>query len=350
MTTLKIIFAGTPEFAVPSLEALLKAGHTICQVYTQPDRPAGRGQHLHESPVKQAALRHGLSISQPKTLRDTHVQAELTSLKADVMIVVAYGLILPSAVLKIFSHGYGCINVHASLLPRWRGAAPIQRAILAGDIETGITIMEMDEGLDTGPMFKHATCLIEKTDTSGSLHDKLARLGADTLLKVVNDISTGQLHPEPQNSTKATIALKILKQDAKINWNLTAIEIERCVRAFNPWPMAFCSVGDLTLRIWDACEIISSNRIQNSHTFQSTDHFQYEINSIESIPGTILKIAREGIDVATGAGILTLKKIQLPGGKPLLVSDILNAHPEWLKEGNCFTNEANLRPPQAAVR
>jgi methionyl-tRNA formyltransferase len=337
MTTLKIIFAGTPEFAVPCLEALLKAGHTICQVFTQPDRPAGRGQHLHESPVKQAALRYGLSISQPKTLRDPHVQAELTALKADVMVVVAYGLILPGDVLKIFSHAHGCINVHASLLPRWRGAAPIQRAILAGDKETGITIMKMDEGLDTGPMFKMANCPIEKTDTSSSLHDKLAKLGADTLLSVLNDLSTRQLQPEPQDSKKATIAQKILKQDAKINWNLSAIEIERCVRAFNPWPVAFCSIGNLTVRIWNAGEIKSSDQIQNIPNSQSAKHFQNKNHSSKPISGTILKVAREGIDVATGDGILTLKKIQLPGGKPLLVSDILNAHPEWLKEGNCFT-------------
>ena len=317
MNTIKIVFAGTPEFAVPSLEALLEAGYDVCKVYTQPDRPAGRGLRLHESPVKQTALRHHIAIAQPSTFRDATAQAELKALNADLMIVVAYGLILPTEVLQMFR--YGCINVHASLLPRWRGAAPIQRAILEGDEVTGITTMQMDKGLDTGDMLMQSVCSIETTDTSGTLHDKLAILGAETLLATLDALKIEQLHPQAQDETKATHAAKIQKQDAKINWKLPAMDIERSIRAFNPWPIAFCHIHESTLRIWQAeCVQLNAN--------------QY----LTSSPGMILKITREGIDVATLDGVLRLKKIQLPGGKPLMVNDILNSHPTWLTEAQCF--------------
>ena len=296
-----IIFAGTPEFAASILNALIRSSHNIKAVYTQPDRPAGRGRKLTPSAVKEVALQHELPVFQPENLKNSDDQKILADLQADLMIVVAYGLILPTAVLQAPS--LGCINVHASLLPRWRGAAPIQRAILANDEKTGVTIMQMDAGLDTGAMLYKAECKIEKTDTSESLHDKLASLGAEALLTTLENLPT--IHPESQNNAEATYAHKIKKEEAQINWHASADEIDRQVRAYNPWPVAFYGKVEHAVRIWKST-VLS----------QEKTHAE---------PGTIIRAASDGIDVATGHGVLRLLTLQLPGGRALSVADILNA-------------------------
>lgn len=300
---MKIIFAGTPEFAKPCLTHLLTNNFDVCAVYTQPDRPAGRGRHLHASPIKTLALEHNIPVYQPKTLRDSETQNQLKALQADLMIVVAYGLLLPQAILE--TPRLGCINVHASLLPRWRGAAPIQRAILAGDTETGITIMQMDVGLDTGPMLLKTRCPILETDNANSLHDKLAELGASSLLSALNNIET--LTPEIQDDTLATHAPKINKQEAQLDWHKPAIELARAVRAYNPWPMAYTWCGEQRLRIGMA---------QALETQASAK------------PGTIMAINPEGIDVMTSNGLLRLEQLQYPGRKMLPCHEFVHALPE----------------------
>jgi methionyl-tRNA formyltransferase len=301
---MRIVFAGTPDFAVPSLDRLLAAGYPIVAVYTQPDRPAGRGRELRASPVKQRALADDLLLRQPQTLRDMHTQAMLAELRADLMIVVAYGLILPPAVLAI--PRLGCINVHASLLPRWRGAAPIQRALLAGDSETGISIMQMTAGLDTGPVFGRAKCTIQRTTTGGGLHDQLARLGAQTLLDLLPAIIDGTLAAQPQNDAEASYAAKLDKAEAVLDWKQSAIELERKVMAFNPWPVAHTLVdAKKNLRIWRA------HACDKSH---------------DALPGQVLAETADGIYVAAGKGRLCLTEIQLPGKKAMRVADFLNAH------------------------
>jgi methionyl-tRNA formyltransferase len=300
---LKIIFAGTPEFAASSLAALLDSEHEVLAVYTQPDRPAGRGRKLTASPVKALALKHNLPVLQPVSLRDEAAQQELAAWKADVMVVVAYGLILPEAVLA--APRLGCINVHASLLPRWRGAAPIQRAILAGDEETGVTIMQMDKGLDTGDMLRIVRCPIEPTDTAGILHDRLADLGASALLDVLTVIAQGNAQPVSQDDSLACYAEKLQKAEAQIDWQQSAEELSLLVRAFNPWPVAFTRLEEKNLRIWLAEALPMA---------------------AEAEPGTVLAESREGIDVATGKGVLRVKQLQMPGGKALSAEQFLNAH------------------------
>lgn len=307
---MKIIFAGTPLFAVSTLQTLIDSQHEIVAVYTQPDRPAGRGQKLHASPVKELAQQYNLPICQPPTLRDSNEQKILSDWQADVMIVIAYGLIVPKIVLE--TPHLGCINVHASLLPRWRGAAPIQRAILTGDTETGITIMQMDEGLDTGAMLYKVTTPILSTDTTQTLHDRLTKLGAVALLKTLNDLESNNITSEKQNDEESCYAKKIEKSEAKINWQQSAEEIDRLIRAFNPWPIAYTMLNDQALRIW---------------------HAQPLSEKSSTIPGTITHIDKNAIDVATGNGILRLLKIQLPGGKCLPVHDVLNAHAKWFQTG-----------------
>lgn len=299
-----IVFAGTPTFAAVILEALLHSHHKIKAVYTQPDRQAGRGQKLSQSPVKEVALKHQLPIFQPNSLREPQEQDKLKSIQADLMIVVAYGLILPKAILM--TPRLGCINVHASLLPRWRGAAPIQRAIAEGDTVTGITIMKMDEGLDTGPMLYKQNCPILPTDTTATLHDKLAKVGVEALLHTLMTLET--LQGEAQDETSATYAHKIKKEEGKLNWNLPAFELDRQIRAFNPWPVAFFD----GIRVWKAQPLT-----------QPTDQE----------PGTILNASHEGIDVATGEGVLRLLEIQLPGGRALSVKEILNARKNEFNPG-----------------
>lgn len=300
---LNIIFAGTPEFAAMTLTALLQTPHTIKAVYTQPDRPAGRGRKLTPSPVKQLALQHHLPVYQPLTLRNESEQQLLASLNADLMIVVAYGLILPLPVLT--APRLGCFNVHASLLPHWRGAAPIQRSILAGDVKTGVTIMKMDEGLDTGAMLYKVECPIQSRDTSQILHDRLAKLGAEAMLVVLERMMNKTLHAEEQDDSHATYAHKISKEEAVIDWALSAKEIDRKIRAFNSWPVAQTIMRGEILRIWQA-DVIQKD-------------------SAHHTPGEILQISKEGIDVATGDGVLRLLKMQLPGGRVLSAVDMVNA-------------------------
>ncbi|MDF2867113.1 MAG: methionyl-tRNA formyltransferase [Gammaproteobacteria bacterium] len=309
----KIIFAGTPEFAVPTLQALIDSPHEVCMVYTQPDRPSGRGQKLTASPVKQLAQVYSLPIRQPQTLRDASEQQALAELEADFMIVIAYGLILPKPVLE--APKQGCINVHASLLPRWRGAAPIQRAILAGDRMTGISIMQMEVGLDTGPVWRMTECPIDLTETNQTLQDKLSKMGARALLATLEDIQQGAAHPVPQNEAESNYAAKITKAEAAINWRQTAQQIHQQIRAFNPWPVCFSSLDNEIIRIWQAEPLTIASK---------------------AIPGEIIHTGKDGIVVATGNGALRLLSLQLPGGKPLACKDILNAKQHLFMVGKCF--------------
>ncbi|OIZ94347.1 methionyl-tRNA formyltransferase [Candidatus Rickettsiella isopodorum] len=307
---MKLIFAGTPEFALPSLQALLSSSHKICAVYTQPDRPAGRGRKLLMSPVKKLALENKLSVYQPISLRNAKEQKKLATFHADLMVVVAYGLILPPAILTI--PRFGCINVHASLLPRWRGAAPIQRAILEGDRETGVTIMQMDEGLDTGEMIKKFSCTIEPNDTNKTLQDRLADLGARALLESLNDIESGSYRSELQNEKDSTYAKKINKLEAEVDWEKPAVYLDRMVRAFHPKPIARVVLGKSILRICKA-EVLDETTSEK--------------------PGLILKADREGIDVATGKGVLRLLEVQWPGGRCLPISSFIHGKSELFHVG-----------------
>lgn len=308
---LKIIFAGTPDFAVPALAALIEAGHHIVLVLTQPDRPSGRGMKLKASPVKELALQHNIAVFQPETLKDVDTQTQLEKVKADVMIVAAYGLIIPTNVLQM--PRLGCYNIHASLLPRWRGAAPIHRSLLAGDAETGVTIMEVVPALDAGAMVSKGVLPISQRDTSQSLHDALAKIGADLMVDAMQKLAdTGNLPSTMQDESLVTYAEKLQKAEARIDWTQTADLISRQVRAFNPFPVAHAILNGEVCRIWMATQ---SDVVSNVK------------------PGTILDVGTN-IQVACGQGALIVEELQLPGGKRLKTKDFIAG--QNLKVGQHF--------------
>lgn len=307
--SLNIIFAGTPDFAAKHLAALYASEHNVVAVYTQPDRPAGRGKKLMPSAVKTLALEHGSPVFQPASLKNEEAQEELKALNADIMIVVAYGLILPKAVLE--APKLGCLNVHGSLLPKWRGAAPIQRAIWAGDKFTGISIMQMDEGLDTGAVLLEKSMVITGAATSASLYDDLAELGPEALIETLENIEN--LTPSVQNDDEATYAHKLSKEEARIDWTLSAHQLARNVRAFNPWPVVWFAYGDESIKVWQV-EVLES---------------------FEELPvGTIVNVDKDGIEVATGEHNLLLTMIQIPGKKAQAVGDIINGKPDMFEVGH----------------
>ncbi len=305
---MRIVFAGTPDFAVPSLEALIASEHEVIAVYTQPDRPKGRGRVMTPSPVKVAAEKAGIPVLQPINLKEQSDVDALRAFKPDYLVVAAYGLLLSDEVLAIPSKR--SINVHASLLPRWRGASPIQQSILAGDTETGVTIMEMVKKLDAGDMLHKAACVIEPSDTSQSLHDKLAVVGAEALLHYL--AKPDSFSAKPQDESYVTYAGKISKQDARLDWNKPAAVLEREVRAFSPWPISQFEWDGKIWRVWQA---------------------SLSTEKIDAKPGEVVSVSKKGIGIATTAGMLVIEKLQKPGGKPIQVADFLNANPTLLSVG-----------------
>lgn len=301
---MKIIFAGTPDFAAVALQSLLDSQHEIIAVYTQPDRPAGRGRKLTASPVKALALEHDIPVYQPVSLKDEAAQQELIELQADIMIVVAYGLILPEIILA--APQYGCLNIHASILPRWRGAAPIQRAILAGDQATGVTIMQMDKGLDTGDMLLINRCAINPGDTASSLHDQLALMGGTAIMQTLADIEAHRLQPQAQDDAQATYAHKLDKQEAQIDWHQDADDIVRKIQAFNSWPVAYTSYNGKSLRLWQAYLL------------------EHETHSNKSQYGEVIAESSDGIDIQANNGVVRIIELQMPGKKRIMVKDFIN--------------------------
>lgn len=306
---LRIIFAGTPHFSIPSLEQLI-VHHDVCAVYTKPDSPSGRGLKLTPSPVKQLILDKypSIPVYEPCHLKEVTIHNQLRAFQADIMAVIAYGLIIPKEVISIFP--YGCINVHASLLPRWRGAAPIQRAILAGDHYTGVTIMQIDQGLDTGDILNKKIIKIQSIDTALSLHNKLAKIGAGALLESISQIQSHNINPEAQDNSQATYAAKIVKDEAMIDWQQTARQIDRHIRAFNPWPVAYTYFKGQILKIWEA-QVISSHKMDQPS-------------------GQVVHTEEDAIDVVTGEGSIRLKTVQMSGGKPVSVRNFLNARGQYV--------------------
>ncbi len=327
MPTLRLGFAGTPEFAVPALDALIDRHHVV-GVFTQPDRPAGRGQALHASPVKSRAQERGLTVYQPQSFKSPDAWELLRGLELDALVVAAYGLILPPAALAV--PRLGCINIHASLLPRWRGAAPIQRALLAGDSQTGITIMRMEAGLDTGPMMRARALDIGARDTARSLQDRLARLGAELVCETLEDLMHGRVHEERQPVLGVIYAAKIAKEEAAIDWGQDAMQIERQVRAFNPWPVAETGLDGARVRVWEAAV-----RDREAHDTDGRDAKSRAAGNVitgasiaEALlagvpPGTVIAATADGIDVACGLGSLRILRLQLAGRKPLAAREFL---------------------------
>ncbi len=300
---MKVIFAGTPELAVPCLQALIDSEHEICAAYTQPDRPAGRGRKLQQSPVKTLALANNIAVEQPDNFKSEQDVQTLQAYNADIMVVIAYGLLLPDTVLNSFK--FGCINPHVSLLPKWRGAAPIQRAIEAGDRTTGVTLIQMDAGWDTGPMLAKTELDIHDNDTSQSIHDKLAIRSAELLIAALPKIADGSIEPIKQDDAASSHAKKLSKAEAKIDWHNTAKQIDQKIRAFNPWPVCYCNFNDKIMRVWQA-KVIDNNNKNDS-------------------PGKIIAASKEGIDIACEQGVLRLLEIQLPGNKRISTRDFFNA-------------------------
>lgn len=320
---LNIIFAGTPDFAAKHLAALIDSQHNIVAVYCPPDKPAGRGKKLTACPTKQLALDNNITVEQPVNFKQESDQEILAKYNADVMVVVAYGLLLPKVILD--TPRLGCINVHGSILPKWRGAAPIQRAVEAGDPETGVTIMQMDVGLDTGDMLDIKTCAIENNDTSASIYDKLAALGPEALLETIDKMANEQHKPVPQDNDLATYAHKLDKAEAELNWQLSAKTLDQKIRAYIPWPVAqftFCDENskEHRIRVWQATPIEG----QQNH-----------------VPGTIIEASKNGILVATANGALNLESLQIPGKKALPASDILNARSAWFTVGQNINGVQN---------
>lgn len=313
-TGLRVIFAGTPDFAAQHLQALLNSQHEVVAVYSQPDRPAGRGRKLTASPVKELALEHDIVIEQPLSLKDSHAQATLASYQADIMVVVAYGLLLPQVALD--TPRLGCINVHGSLLPRWRGAAPIQRAILSGEERSGVTVMQMTAGLDTGPMLLKAEIPIADTDTSASLYEKLAILGCNSLVEALDQLQTNGLAAQVQDDAQANYAAKLVKAEGAIDWHQTAQDISRQVRGLNPWPVAYSDWQDHRLRIWLAHAIDTQS---------------------DQPPGTLLGLDKTGLEVACGSGRLKITQMQWPGSKALSNNQLINLK-QKMNLGQTFTS------------
>jgi methionyl-tRNA formyltransferase len=305
MTSLRIAFAGTPQFAVPALRALLGSSHHVVGVLTQPDRPAGRGRELRSSPIKLLALEAGVALAQPASLKTGEERAVLAQWAPEILVVVAYGLILPRPALDL--PRLGCLNIHGSLLPRWRGAAPIQRALLAGDVETGVTIMKLDAGLDTGPTLLERRLPIGMHDTAGDLHDALSELGAAALLEAIDGLTKGLLVPRPQPADGVSYAAKLEKSEAHIDWTRNAAHLDRQIRAFNPWPIAETRFADETLRVLRAAVV---------------DDLAPDVT-----PGTVLGLAEDGLRVACGGGVLALRELQRPGKRPITARDFANAVP-----------------------
>jgi methionyl-tRNA formyltransferase len=309
--SLKLGFAGTPQFSVAALDALLNSRHRVVATFTQPDRPAGRGRTLHSSPVKQRAIEAGLEVFQPPNFKTPEAAAALDRLDLDALVVVAYGLILPAAVLALPK--FGCFNIHASLLPRWRGAAPIQRALLAGDTATGVTIMRMEAGLDTGPILTAREIQIGERETAGSLHDRLAPLGADLMVETLDAIAAGRAPERPQSQIGVSYAEKITKAEALIDWREAAASILRRVRAFNPWPIAETRMNGAQLRVWEA-ELVPDMAAAPA-----------DAKDAARPPGSVVAASSAGIDVACGRGALRLLRLQLAGRKPLTAPEFLKS-------------------------
>ncbi|RTE86669.1 MULTISPECIES: methionyl-tRNA formyltransferase [Gammaproteobacteria] len=317
---MRVIFAGTPDFAARHLQALLNDKQfEVVAAYTQPDRPAGRGKKLQPSAVKVTALEHDIPVEQPVSLKTPEAQQTLQSYQADIMVVVAYGLILPQAVLDI--PRLGCINVHGSILPKWRGAAPIQRAIWAGDQETGITIMQMNAGLDTGPMLHVEKTPIAADETSASLYEKLAETGPVALVETLKQIQQGQVHAQEQDDSQATYAKKLSKEEARIDWSLPAAVVERYMRAYTPWP------GSEFLRAGERVKVLHAEPIESDNS---------------QAPGTIIKADKHGLVVQCEGSALKLVQVQLPGKKPMAIHELLNARKDNFKVGDSLLNEAPL--------
>lgn len=311
---MNIVFAGTPDFAVPALASLLDSEHNVVAVYTQPDRPAGRGRHLQASPVKSFAEMHNVPVFQPESFRDAAEVDILRAMQPDIMVVVAYGLLLPESVLTIPTHG--CINIHASLLPRWRGAAPIQHSILAGDQETGVCIMQMEKGLDTGPVLNRVSCAIHASDNAGDLHDRLAEIGAEALLMTLLGIERGDIKAQKQDHTLKTYAHKISKADAQLDWTQSAHSVNLAIRAYNPWPIAHSVLLGKPIRFYQA-------QVLNQPAGDKR-------------PGEIIAVNDDSIDIACGKQQLRVTQMQLAGGKCLAVTEILKGHKDLFVPGMVF--------------